>query len=239
MKGYGLSYYEVGRFLEAAPNILAECDRITHNETGERIRLPNVGDDTLITLLDEVDRGDAYSYRDFLVAAGFMAFDWEERSGLYIRGNFKEEGQEKSCAEKNTEALMRKKGIRIAAGGIIQATSDIELIHAVTGVATPTLHPCPDLCQPIMRASPIFDMDMPLITIADDGARFQAFTLGDLLDAYENDDFETLKNRNIGGKINFYEAMVRYWRTVKDSEGWKSKPSPGELAVTSLLRTSE
>ncbi len=239
MNTLDISTAEAERFLEVGPNILAECDRITNNSTADRIILPSVEETSLLSQLDEVDRGDAHSYRNFLVAAGFLAFDWDGRSGLYVKGNYKVEGKEKSCAEWNAEAALRKKGFHKAAGVIVQGTSDTGLIHAVTGIATPTLHPCPDKCQPMLKNSPVIPADMPIVTIADDGSRFQAFILSDLFNYYEQDNIDAVTNYNIGGRINFFKALIHYKRIMRQAERWRNPPGPSEVVVTSLLETSE
>jgi hypothetical protein len=233
-----LSYSDVERFIECGPLILSECDKITNNQSGELLRINPDHSETLLSQLSEIDVGDAYSYRNFLVAAGFLAFDGDEKSGVYVRGNLKEQGKEKSCAERNAEAALRRRGFIRSAGLIVQASADIDLIHAVTGVATPTLHPCPDLCQPILATSRIIPVDMPVITIADDGSRFQAFVLSDMLKAYDDDNYEKLMKKNIGGRIDFFEALVSYRKILRQAEMWKNKPTPGELAVTALLDTA-
>ena len=115
-------------------------------------------------------------------------------------------------------------------------TGDKELIHAVTGVATPTLHPCPDFCQPQLRENWRIPHDMPLVTVTDNGLIFQVFTLDNLLDLYDENESFALMNNNISNEgLDFSTAYIRFKRLVELSNTWRNKPSPADMVISALL----
>src|SRR5690606_16222853 len=110
-------------------------------------------------------------------------------------------------------------------------------IHDVTGVATPTLHPCPDACIPLMETSPVVLRDTIVYTTGQDSDLFQVFTSAEICGLYRDEEYDLLINESVRGRPNPPEALGEFDRLV-GLRGSQSK-SPGALAVTALLTTAK
>lgn len=139
----------------------------------------------------------AESYRDFLVVCSAFAFDSiENRVGIITTGNFKakipEEDKDefdmesipKVCAELDATETARESGFTDMLAYTISATGDRNLIKAVTGKPSSTLHPC-DECRSFMANNSMVKPEALVLTTSFNRDIVQLQSVNELLDLYK------------------------------------------------------
>jgi cytidine deaminase len=138
-------------------------------------------------------REKAVSYRNFLVGACGAILLRNRDEVVFVPGanNSPRRGVPRDCAEmdivRHAEELLAAHG----AGNVavldvyVAGTDDPEQIEAVTGLVTPTLHPCSD-CRDLMVKHPAVQDDTGIVTVGLDPAStaWEQHSLRGLIDRY-------------------------------------------------------
>ena len=186
-------------------------------------------------------RIDSHSYRGFLVgAAAFTLVAQSQEIGIFTSGNLKRGPHTaKVCAEKKALARAEKAGYAEAIGIVVAATSDTELIEEVTGVASPTLHPCGE-CRRLFDKHPIMQDETLIVTVGLDSDEYQVHSHAQLRTLYERNETELLMQPSGYGfgswdmHVATYEFLTHAETAVPEGE----RRSPAKLAQLALLATS-
>jgi len=184
-------------------------------------------------------RNDAHSYRDFRVgAAGFVFSPDSQETAILTAGNLKAKRHtSKVCAERKVLEQARKSGYQKAAGLVVAATTDTELIKEVTGVATPTLHPCGE-CQDFFEDHLLMADDTVIISTGLELDRYQVQTFGELKELYRADDPAKLESQPCEFGYDNWEQRIAMYDYLSIAE--RSLPEPerrpmGKLVQMALL----
>lgn len=139
---------------------------------------------------------DSYSYRGFRVGVTGHAITPESHNSATITaGNVKARREkDKICGEMRVLAQAKKAGFTVVQGLVVVSTTDSVKIKEVTGAATPTLHPCNDVCLPAFLEHPLIWRDTVIVTTGLDEDRYEVHTSGQLCELYEEGDTETLES---------------------------------------------
>jgi cytidine deaminase len=182
---------------------------------------------------------DAHSYRDFHVgAAGFVFNPSTHETAILTAGNLKaRKHTAKVCAERKVLEQAKKAGYLQAAGIVVAATTDVELIKDVSGVATETLHPCHD-CQHFFHEHPLMANDTVIVSIGMDVDRYQVQTFEELANNYSSDDSTQLENLPCGFGFEGWEhrvAMYDYLSIAERQLAENQRRPIGKLVQMALL----
>lgn len=150
-------------------------------------------------------RYEAISYRGVHVGAAIMLSDTETSSGVMLYGsNLKAKpDDEKYCAEMDVIDQAITLGHKKAAGLVIAGPSHPGTVASISGIATPTLHPC-DSCQRKMKENPqIIAEDTLIVTVSTEEDVYQVHTADELMMLYETMDTPEVLVLETGTPLNY------------------------------------
>jgi cytidine deaminase len=133
-----------------------------------------------IDLARDAARMRAISHRNFHVGAVAYAGDTTlSRVATLDGANVKRTKEDpKYCAEMSVIDQAQGLGFSKVLGLVVAGTSDPEKIKSVSGVATPTLHPC-DACRKKMTASGLFQESSLIVTVSTDEDAYEVHSYGE------------------------------------------------------------
>ena len=197
----------------------------------------------LVQLARHVAMNLAYSYRGFHV--GVSAVGHIPESGEFAvvsAGNTKKKSREKVCAEKKALTQLANIGMTEAIGLVVVATTDRHKIAEVTGIGTPTLHPCDECRGGVCRHHKLMRDETLMLTTGltdtTEGNVYQAHLNKDLLNLYDTHDSDAL-NDNVGhfDAAHWSERPLLYDTLKLTERTWprKKQRSDAELARAALI----
>lgn len=141
----------------------------------------------------------ANSYRDFKVGAATISInESRHRAAAFVGANSKPTpSSEKFCAEKQAVGSARANKFMYTPAVFVVGSTDKKEIEAVTGLATPTLHPCTS-CRNLLSESTV------VIPVGADEDVYEAYTGKHLWELY--DDIANVSSDN-HQPINDYQFM--------------------------------
>lgn len=182
---------------------------------------------------------DAHSYRDFKVGAAVLAVnDVTHETAVITAGNLKSRHKAKVCAERKALQQARKIGYTQAASIVVAGTTDAELIREVTGVATPTLHPCGE-CQNMFDSHPLMRDDTLIITTGLEDDIYQVHNFVELKGLYSIADLSVLETQE-GGLHDFSNweqrvALYGHMRYLEQRFPVEERRSSSKMAQLALV----
>ncbi len=159
---------------------------------------------------------ETYSYRGFKVGVTGLFWVPDTQDTVFLSaGNLKKQGKPKFCAEQRLLIRARKAGFTQAIGLVITATTDRQKISEVTGLPTPTLHPCEE-CRSVLSQDKMMTADTLLLTTGVESSYFQVHRFGELVTRYSEGEIEALQHTNISSgfsdwehRLEVYDGLVR------------------------------
>lgn len=196
-------------------------------------RVPELIDQARDTYYDERE---AYSYRGFRVGlSGLVMTRGSHDTGTLTAGNLKKVAKPKLCAEQRFLARVRKAGYDQVVGFVLAATTDRTKITEVTGLATPTLHPCDECRAKLSRSSLITD-DTLVVSAGIDKDYYQVQRWGQLTDRYGSEEEDALIYGDIGFGFEEWDKRVTYYdEFVRGNPAIEARARLAQAALTISL----
>lgn len=186
----------------------------------------------------------AVSWREkpFRVGASmFVANYTNANTGMFSGANFKPfQDSPKYCAEMSVIDQAEEAGFEHAVTLVIAGTSNPQKIKEVTGIATPTLHPCSP-CQQKMNKTSLIDSDTLIIPVSLEHDYYEIYTFNELKTQYEVDELE---DTHLTAPHYPYDAKTwslrsdYYDELNKHSGNLLHPPALAKMALTSQVRIS-
>ena len=198
-------------------------------------KIPSMADDARYA-----SEADGFSYRNFLVGAAIFAVDKSTHETITLAsGNLKVKStKEKVCAEKRVLNKAKKAGFDTAIGLVIAGVSDVELIKEVTGVPTPTLHPCHD-CRGLFDEHSMVNDDTLIISVGLEEDIYQVHNFREMYNLYADNSNEIL-DQPTGHGFNDWNQTVEMYNHLawaEDTVPHSGQRSRSQLAQMALMAT--
>lgn len=132
----------------------------------------------------------ARSYRNFKVGSAVISVNDEKHEAAgFVSANSKlSKEDDKICAEMNIVGEAKKQGYDYHVGLFVVGTTDPEEIKEVTGLATPTLHPC-EPCRALIDEATV------VISTGYDEDVYEVYTGKQLWNVYAEPEVKQKRNR--------------------------------------------
>ncbi|HEX7368532.1 MAG TPA: hypothetical protein VF261_02655 [Candidatus Saccharimonadales bacterium] len=177
----------------------------------------------LIVRAREIGARSAYSYRNVYVAGSIYGIDESEKTVWQeTTGSVKRQGKEKVCFEKRALALASKTLIPRIIGMVILGASDRRQIESISGLATPTLHPCVVCRAETLAQHPAVSASTLAVTSGLQGDVNQVFSVGQLQRLYERagrGDIDAALYESHSDFTDWEQRLARYGDAVQRLEG--------------------
>jgi cytidine deaminase len=184
-------------------------------------------------------RDEAVSWRRFHVGAALFAAELAgARTAVLAGANSKPQPDSpKYCAEMNVLDQAAAHGLEHVIGIVVAGTNDSAQIEAVTGIATPTLHPC-DACLQKMAGSSLIEPETLIVTVALEEDVMQVHSYQEMALIYATEGTASMEYMTPSYPLdleNWPRRQFIYDRLASASDNLLHPPAVARLALTSVI----